>query len=80
MRAFLYIHNMSKKLYLFFILVLFSTNQGIAQTVGTIFQVGSITYQITRKDLLNPANNTAGIYQILGAGSVYIPSSVINTT
>lgn len=68
------------KSYLFILLaLLIPTTLCLAQTVGTTFTVGNISYQITNKDLNTPANNTVGVYQIGGSGSVSVPSSVKNS-
>lgn len=70
---------MRKKKLLFLLLALIMSATGAhAQTVGTRFKVGDITYQISAKDLNNPANNTVSIYEIGGSGIVNVPGSVTN--
>lgn len=72
---------MKQKKQLFFLLLalIMSATGAYAQTEGTRFTVDNVTYQITKKDLTTPANNTVGIYEIAGSGVRNIPSSVTNS-
>lgn len=71
--------KMKQKKLLFLLLALVMSATGtFAQTVGTRFAIGDVTYQITVKDLATPANNTVGIYSITGTGVKTIPATVQN--
>lgn len=66
------------RLLLFFLLTLMmSVMKAYAQTIGTDFTNGGVTYRITAKDL-QTHNNTVAIVRITGTGKVTIPSTVQN--
>lgn len=68
------------KVLLFLLLaMILSATGAYAQTVGTSFTVGNVTYRITVKDLTTPANNTVEVTSIKGSGSITIPASVTNS-
>lgn len=69
----------TKLLFLLLLALVMSATGAFAQTVGTRFTVDNVTYQITAKDLQNPAINTVSIYEIAGSGVREIPGSVKNS-
>lgn len=70
--------KLAKHLFLLLAVGIFCSTDAFAQAVGTRFTVGTVTYQITERDLDNPANDKVSIYQINGSGTINIPSSVTN--
>lgn len=70
--------KLAKHLFLLLAVGIFCSTDAFAQAVGTRFTVGTVTYQITERDLDNPVNDKVSIYQINGSGTINIPSSVTN--
>ncbi|SFG63208.1 leucine-rich repeat domain-containing protein [Prevotella sp. KH2C16] len=70
----------TKLLLLLLLALVMSATGAFAQTVGTRFDVGTVTYEITVKDLQHPENNKVGVFHVGGSGTVTIPNKVRNET
>lgn len=69
------------KLSLLLLLALVMSATGaFAQTVGTQFKIGSVTYEITKMDLGHTDTYEVGVYQVDGTGEIVVPQQVQNPT
>lgn len=66
----------TKILLLLLLTAVISATDVYAQTIGTVFEYQGSSYRVSKKDLVNPANNEVEILTVRGTGRVVLPNKV----